>query len=92
MKVSAQYAESHFAEMLDVASSGEEVEIALPGRPALKLVVSNAKPAAETEGASGRALLYSGEGLVKVPTAEEWMRMDEEIVAEMLGEAKFPAE
>jgi antitoxin (DNA-binding transcriptional repressor) of toxin-antitoxin stability system len=33
MKVSAQYAQEHFADILNTASSGEEVEIALPDRP-----------------------------------------------------------
>lgn len=37
MKVSAQYAEEHFADILNAASNGEEVEIALPGKPALVL-------------------------------------------------------
>jgi antitoxin (DNA-binding transcriptional repressor) of toxin-antitoxin stability system len=34
MKVSAQYAEEHFADILNAASNGEEVEIALHGNPA----------------------------------------------------------
>lgn len=42
MKVSAEYAETHFADILSLASTGEEVEIAQPGRPTLKLVVSRA--------------------------------------------------
>ena len=37
MKVSAQYAEAHFADILNAAYNGEEVEIALPGKPALVL-------------------------------------------------------
>ena len=37
MKVSAQYAEEHFADILHAASNGEEVEITLPGQPALVL-------------------------------------------------------
>ena len=40
MKVSAQYAEAHIADLFLVASNGEEVEIALPDKPALKLVVA----------------------------------------------------
>jgi antitoxin (DNA-binding transcriptional repressor) of toxin-antitoxin stability system len=37
MKVSAQYAEEHFADLLNAASNGEEVEIALPGKPSILL-------------------------------------------------------
>jgi antitoxin (DNA-binding transcriptional repressor) of toxin-antitoxin stability system len=34
MKVGAQFAEEHFAEILNAASNGEDVEIALPVKPA----------------------------------------------------------
>jgi antitoxin (DNA-binding transcriptional repressor) of toxin-antitoxin stability system len=37
MKVSAQYAEAHFADILNAASNGEEVEIALPDKPRREL-------------------------------------------------------
>jgi antitoxin (DNA-binding transcriptional repressor) of toxin-antitoxin stability system len=46
MKVSAQYAQEHFADLLDAASSGEEVEIAVAGKPALRLALVAAKAAA----------------------------------------------
>ena len=48
MKVSAQYAQEHFADLLHAASSGEEIEIALAGKPALRLALVAAKPAAPT--------------------------------------------
>jgi antitoxin (DNA-binding transcriptional repressor) of toxin-antitoxin stability system len=41
MKVSAQYAETHFAEVLATARRGESVEIAEAEMPTLKLVISN---------------------------------------------------
>ena len=41
MKVSAQFAEEHFADILDAASNGEDVEIALAaGKPTLRLILS----------------------------------------------------
>jgi antitoxin (DNA-binding transcriptional repressor) of toxin-antitoxin stability system len=46
MKVSAQYAEEHFADIVNAASNGEVVEIALPGKPAVRLALVAAKSAA----------------------------------------------
>jgi len=49
MKVSAQNAEAHFPDLLWAAASGIEVEIAVPDKATLKLVVAHppgpAKPA-----------------------------------------------
>jgi len=39
MKVSAQYATEHIADLFLVASSGEDVEIVAPDKPSLKLVL-----------------------------------------------------
>jgi antitoxin (DNA-binding transcriptional repressor) of toxin-antitoxin stability system len=39
MKVSAEYAQAHIADLLALASEGEAVEIFLPDKPSLKLVV-----------------------------------------------------
>jgi antitoxin (DNA-binding transcriptional repressor) of toxin-antitoxin stability system len=38
MKVSAQYAEEHFADLASAATRGEEVEIEVYGKPSLVLV------------------------------------------------------
>ncbi len=38
MKVSAEYAQAHIADLLALASEGEPVEIYLPDKPSLKLV------------------------------------------------------
>jgi antitoxin (DNA-binding transcriptional repressor) of toxin-antitoxin stability system len=46
MKVSAQYAEEHFADIVNAASNGEVVEIALPGKPAVRLALVAAKSGA----------------------------------------------
>jgi hypothetical protein len=92
MKVSAQYAQEHFDDILNAASSGEEVEIALPDKPALFLArriatfkgTPSARPRAE--------LLGAGEGLITLPTHEEWRAMDKEIEDEMLNGRIFPPE
>ena len=46
MKVSAQYAQEHFADLADAASKGEEVEIALAGKPPVSLALVAVKSAA----------------------------------------------
>jgi antitoxin (DNA-binding transcriptional repressor) of toxin-antitoxin stability system len=96
MKVSAQYAQEHFADLLNAASSGEEVEIALAGKPALLLAPRLAPRLAGRKGTpSGRPraeLLGAGEGLVTLPTDEEWRAMDKEIENEMLNGPIFPPE
>lgn len=40
MRVSAQYADEHFTDLLAAADRGEEVEIARPDKPTLRLVLS----------------------------------------------------
>ena len=90
MKVSAQYAQEHLPDLLTAASSGEEVEIALPGKPALflaprpteSLPVPPRRPRAE--------LLYAWEGKITLPTADEWRTMDKELEDEMLNGPVFP--
>lgn len=93
MKVSAQYAQEHFADILDRASGGEEVEIAVPGKPAL--VLASRTPPGKNGTLSGRPraeLLGAGEGLITLPTDEEWRVMDKEIEDEMLNGPVFPPE
>jgi antitoxin (DNA-binding transcriptional repressor) of toxin-antitoxin stability system len=92
MKVSAQYAQEHFADLLDAASSGEEVEIALAGKPALFLAPRLAGRKGTPSGRPRRELLYAGEGLVTPPTPEEWRAMDKELEDEMLNRPIFPSE
>jgi antitoxin (DNA-binding transcriptional repressor) of toxin-antitoxin stability system len=92
MKVSAQFAQEHFADLADAASNGEEVEIALPGKPTLFLAPRIAGRKGTPSGRPRRELLYAGEGLVTVPTDEEWRAMDKEIEDEMLNGPIFPPE
>jgi antitoxin (DNA-binding transcriptional repressor) of toxin-antitoxin stability system len=104
MKVNVQYAETHFAELASSAARGEEVEVALPDGPTLKLVVSNpalvpAKKNGKRILGAGRGdrinrkhLLGAGEGLITLPTDEEWAAMDKEIEDLMLNSPLFPEE
>ena len=89
MKVSAQYAEEHFADILNAASSGEEVEIALPGKPALVLVVRSTGRTS-TRSARPRSELWGAwEGKIALPTDAEWKAMKMELEDQMLDASKF---
>jgi len=97
MKVSAQYAAAHIADLFLVASNGEEVEIALPDKPALKLVVANPAETLTPSGprvlgAGRRHLFGAGKGLVTVPTDEQWDAMKKDLAADMLDGPFFPPE
>jgi antitoxin (DNA-binding transcriptional repressor) of toxin-antitoxin stability system len=76
MKVSAQYAATHFDDLLSAASNGEEVEIAVPDKPTLKLVISNGIDAA---GSKTPRKLGGLAGMIRVPSDEEWDAMDETV-------------
>jgi antitoxin (DNA-binding transcriptional repressor) of toxin-antitoxin stability system len=80
MKVSAQYAQEHFAEILNAAESGEPVEIARPDKPTLKLVLSTAIAPAKP---AGQRILGAGRGELRVPSEEEWRQMDMELQRQM---------
>ncbi len=90
MKVSAQYAATHFDDILSAASNGEEVEIAIPDKPTLKLIVAN--PPAPVQSTGRRHLFGAGKGLVTVPTDEEWDAMKKELEHDMLDGPFFPPE
>ena len=79
MKVSAQYAEEHFADILDTANRGEEVEIARPDQSSYRLTLVKPAPIKPP----GRRILGAGVGEMIVPTWEEWKAMDKEIEREM---------
>jgi antitoxin (DNA-binding transcriptional repressor) of toxin-antitoxin stability system len=89
MKVSAQYAEAHLPDLLEAAFNGDEVEIAMPDKPTVKLVVVY-PPAAPKQ--TGRRILGAGVGLVKVPTEDEWYAMKKQLEHDMLGTPVFPPE
>jgi len=72
MKVSAQYAEEHFSDILHTAMSGEDVEIAMPEQSSVRLtLVQPNVPKGTPSGRPRRELLGAWEGLVKAPTQAE---------------------
>lgn len=74
MRVTAQYAEQHFLDLLTAAERGEEVEILRVGGALLRLVVSESvAPKAREE-----RVLGLGRGELRVPSEQEWHAMDEE--------------
>jgi antitoxin (DNA-binding transcriptional repressor) of toxin-antitoxin stability system len=79
MKVTAQYAEEHFADILTAADRGEEVEIARPDQPTYRLQLVKPAPAKST----GKRILGAGRGKMIVPSWKEWKAMDKEIEHEM---------
>lgn len=76
MKVSAQYAQDHLVEWLETAQPGQEMEIALEGKPSAKLIVMPSQP--RNERPRGPIILGAGVGELTVPTDEEWQQMKEE--------------
>jgi antitoxin (DNA-binding transcriptional repressor) of toxin-antitoxin stability system len=80
MKVSAQYAEEHFADLASAATRGEEVEIELYGKPSLVLVQRHsAVPFKRTT----PRVLGEGVGEMVVPSWEEWKAIDKELEREV---------
>ena len=90
VNVSLQYAQEHFADLISAADRGEEVEITRPDKPALRLVTSPETAIRRT--GSRCDLLGRGEGLITIPTDEEWAAMDKEIEDEMVNGPIFPDE
>jgi len=68
MKVSAQYAEAHFPDLIEAASNGIEVEIAIPVKPTVKPIFAD--PPARPK-PTDRRILGGGVGLVKVPAYDD---------------------
>jgi len=91
MKVSAQYAEEHFADIAHTAMRGEVVDIAFPDDAALRVTLL--KPAAKTVPRRPRRELWgAGEGLITLPSDEDWKAMDNAFAEEMLSHPIFPVE
>jgi antitoxin (DNA-binding transcriptional repressor) of toxin-antitoxin stability system len=82
MKVSVQYAESHFPDLVEAASNGIEVEIALPEKPSLKLVTTGIAPTPKQE---GRRILGLGRGQMRPVSDEEWESMKQQMQDQMLS-------
>ena len=89
MQVTLQYATEHLADLAIAADNGEEVEIARPEKPALKLVVSASVPIGA---AKGPRILGALQGQMVVPSEEEWRKMDEELADIMTNGPLFPPE
>jgi antitoxin (DNA-binding transcriptional repressor) of toxin-antitoxin stability system len=87
MKVSAQYAEEHFADILHAADNGEEVEIARPDRPALFLAP---RPASVPFKRTTPRILGEGVGEMVVPSWDEWKTMDHELEREVNDHPLIP--
>jgi antitoxin (DNA-binding transcriptional repressor) of toxin-antitoxin stability system len=79
MKVTAQYAESHIADLLQAADSGEEVEIARPDQPTYRL--TPVKPSPKTPSRS--EMWGAWEGLVPAPSQDEWDILHQKFLSEM---------
>jgi antitoxin (DNA-binding transcriptional repressor) of toxin-antitoxin stability system len=89
MQVTLQYAAEHLHELVSAADNGEDVEIARPEKPALKLVVSAGVERTEI---SGRRILGALRGQVALPSEEEWKKMDEELADLVTDGSIFPPE
>ena len=75
MKVSAQYAEDHFREILATAARGEEIDIASEGQQAFRLYLV---PREESKKRNGPIVLGAGMGELIVPDDEQWLAMKAE--------------
>jgi hypothetical protein len=97
MKVNVQYAETHLTALIAAAARGEIIEIETPDACAQifaspRLTGSAVEPAVEAKPASREHLWGAWEGLVTLPTDEEWAAMDKEIEDEMVNGPIFPPE
>ena len=90
MKVSAQYAQEHFADILTAIDTGEEVELTRPGQPSVRLLL--VEPLSEFKPATGKRILGAGRGEMRIPSEEEWAAMDKEIAHQMNEGPLFPPE
>lgn len=85
MKVSAQYASTHFEELSTAVDAGEVVEIERPEKAALRLVrVERAAEVAPAE--TGKRILGAGKAKLRIPSDEEWAEMDREMWADFLND------
>ena len=80
MRVNLQYAETHLTDLISAADNGEEIEIERNGKPALKLVVSSPPISRSAQS----RILGASRGELRVPTAEEWKALDQQLEREML--------
>lgn len=82
--VNMHEAKTNLSKLVERAESGEEIVISRAGKPAAKLVPVPKKP--------GKRKLGGWEGKMRIPTDEEWAKMDKEI-EQMFEESEiFPGE
>lgn len=80
-KVNMHEAKTHLSKLVERVEGGEEIVISRAGKPAAKLVpMPQAKP--------GKRKLGGWEGLMEMPTDEEWEQVDKEI-EEMFEEGEI---
>jgi prevent-host-death family protein len=80
-QVNMHEAKTHLSRLVERAERGEEIVISRAGKPAAKLVpVPQVKP--------GKRTLGGWEGLMEMPSDQEWERMDKEI-EEMFEEGEI---
>jgi len=92
MRISAQYAQEHFADILTAIDTGEEVELTRPGQPSLFIAPRPFEPTPTPPKRPRAELLYAWEGKITLPTTEEWRAMDKELEDEMLNGPIVPPE
>lgn len=75
MQVTLEYAQEHFADLAAAANRGEEVEIAQPELPSLKLTGLKVTQPVLVD---GKRVLGAGRAGLRVPSDEEWAKMKKE--------------
>jgi len=75
MTVTVKYAAEHLEELLDAMGAGNSVEVMRPDKPTLRL---SGEAQAATPTKTGKRILGAGRGELRVPSDEEWERMDKE--------------
>ncbi len=79
MKVSAQYAEEHFMDILSARDQGEEIEIGRPDLPTYRLELVKSVPFQR----NSPRILGEGVGEMEVPSWEDWKAIDKELEREV---------
>ncbi len=92
MKVSSQFATSHFDELLDAIDRGEEVEILRTGKPRLHLVPDSTSVTDSGAKPKEDRVLGAGRGELHVPGVAEWAAMDKELERLMNDSPLLPSE
>jgi antitoxin (DNA-binding transcriptional repressor) of toxin-antitoxin stability system len=85
MKVSAQYAESHLAELLEATDNGQSVEIARPNKASVKLTLV---PSPEKFDRTG--MVGSGKGMIWMSDDFDSPEANEEIARLFNESTLFP--